>query len=928
MPPGAAARRGLRSAACSPCCPRRVAAALWRHPRGRVGLPLLARGVSPVDRLAGPPAATALLEPWRPLPDARDRPTPRGRGRPDERVRSACQPRQPVASLEMKPGLEADVQPLALPSDAVGIDEATLFRLAQSLGIEQVQRLASSLRCGGAPSDHSSSSLLLRHVASVLPLLPPLSTDLARGTTLTGEVTALQPMCILPNATGEELCTGPAAAAVAGSSDAGGQGGSHVAMPGFDDRQLQHDLGSLALDQLNGNHSCERGNTGVWWSPALAQQPPASALGLDVTAEQARQLEFGEALPLLPQQPVALFSGPASGGALAHPLHDGTAARPRPALHRDQQQPDAFDYRPKGLEAEASAASSGRAQWLQNSEASGNGMAVQLREAVLRAGATGRPLSETLSDGQVWDLFSLGLVPSPFRQELSPSHIQTAVQRCLCLGPLQPPPPPPLPPPEDAAWMPAKAARARARRRVVGARPPAWGGSGGSTNSGGDPLDQAAKRLLEDGEALGLALPPDVMELWPPFPTLPVAGGGPMTGWRPDGNEGHMHMAPLHSLPTRDHPPAAAAAAAPAAYLPQSVVFDSPALLGSYTASTLTEESTVALAGHVPSSPGMLAASGHTEGPSLGGWPDFRNHIERGFPEQTRLPAAAARSQLHYPPGQQQPSRSPTPDKLPHRRLRELFREAQGSLLPARQDAGSPSPATETGSPPRPSLKLCRSSSSPAGRLLPKEPQAGAGTGASGGGSSGGGGHQSESSPVSRRKRKGRAVEHSPCRSENERELHSSGSEHVEATSSAATWPEGGLLPASTDCKREGNGSGLSGSRKARWGQTMEPQAVAARARRRQVNDRIRKLQGLLPSKGRTDVVRMLEEVLEYVKFLQGQVKILSSDPSARQPPSTDLGTSADKDSKPAPKASLQSRGLCLLPMSTTGMLRLESASD
>ncbi|CAM8948177.1 unnamed protein product [Rhodiola kirilowii] len=51
-----------------------------------------------------------------------------------------------------------------------------------------------------------------------------------------------------------------------------------------------------------------------------------------------------------------------------------------------------------------------------------------------------------------------------------------------------------------------------------------------------------------------------------------------------------------------------------------------------------------------------------------------------------------------------------------------------------------------------------------------------------------------------------------------------------------------------------------------------------ARKRREKINERIRILQGLVLSGTKVDISTMLDEAVQYVKFLQLQIKLLSSD--------------------------------------------------
>ncbi|XP_068322544.1 transcription factor RSL2-like [Pyrus communis] len=70
----------------------------------------------------------------------------------------------------------------------------------------------------------------------------------------------------------------------------------------------------------------------------------------------------------------------------------------------------------------------------------------------------------------------------------------------------------------------------------------------------------------------------------------------------------------------------------------------------------------------------------------------------------------------------------------------------------------------------------------------------------------------------------------------------------------------------------------LSGKSRARRGSATDPQSLYARKRREKINERLRVLQGLIPNGTKVDISTMLEEAVHYVKFLQLQIKLLSSD--------------------------------------------------
>ncbi|ONK67372.1 uncharacterized protein A4U43_C06F19490 [Asparagus officinalis] len=63
---------------------------------------------------------------------------------------------------------------------------------------------------------------------------------------------------------------------------------------------------------------------------------------------------------------------------------------------------------------------------------------------------------------------------------------------------------------------------------------------------------------------------------------------------------------------------------------------------------------------------------------------------------------------------------------------------------------------------------------------------------------------------------------------------------------------------------------------RARRGQATDPHSIAERLRRERIAERIRALQELVPSTNKTDRAAMLDEIVDYVKFLRLQVKVLS----------------------------------------------------
>ncbi|XP_058068735.1 transcription factor bHLH84-like [Magnolia sinica] len=70
----------------------------------------------------------------------------------------------------------------------------------------------------------------------------------------------------------------------------------------------------------------------------------------------------------------------------------------------------------------------------------------------------------------------------------------------------------------------------------------------------------------------------------------------------------------------------------------------------------------------------------------------------------------------------------------------------------------------------------------------------------------------------------------------------------------------------------------LNGKTRAGRGAATDPQSLYARKRRERINERLRILQNLVPNGTKVDISTMLEEAVQYVKFLQLQIKLLSSD--------------------------------------------------
>ncbi|KAM0884979.1 hypothetical protein ACQ4PT_030672 [Festuca glaucescens] len=116
----------------------------------------------------------------------------------------------------------------------------------------------------------------------------------------------------------------------------------------------------------------------------------------------------------------------------------------------------------------------------------------------------------------------------------------------------------------------------------------------------------------------------------------------------------------------------------------------------------------------------------------------------------------------------------------------------------------------------------------------------------------------------------------------------------------AVTEPQGALIPSkitsmihsnkseypapisrSSDAQHQANSAhGNSVSAKprarARRGQATDPHSIAERLRREKISERMKNLQDLVPNSNKADKSSMLDEIIDYVKFLQLQVKVLS----------------------------------------------------
>ncbi|XP_039004864.1 uncharacterized protein LOC120132103 [Hibiscus syriacus] len=97
---------------------------------------------------------------------------------------------------------------------------------------------------------------------------------------------------------------------------------------------------------------------------------------------------------------------------------------------------------------------------------------------------------------------------------------------------------------------------------------------------------------------------------------------------------------------------------------------------------------------------------------------------------------------------------------------------------------------------------------------------------------------------------------------------------------------------------------------RARRGQATDPHSIAERLRREKIADRMKNLQELVPNSNKTDKASVLDEVIQYVKFLQLQVKVLSM---------CRLGAAAAVGPLVTYRQAEESNGLSLSPLAAEG---------
>ncbi|KAJ4769595.1 Transcription factor bHLH82 [Rhynchospora pubera] len=106
---------------------------------------------------------------------------------------------------------------------------------------------------------------------------------------------------------------------------------------------------------------------------------------------------------------------------------------------------------------------------------------------------------------------------------------------------------------------------------------------------------------------------------------------------------------------------------------------------------------------------------------------------------------------------------------------------------------------------------------------------------------------------------------------------------------------------------------------RARRGQATDPHSIAERQRRERITERMKNLHDLIPNSNKTDKATMLDEIIDYVKFLQLQVTErngASSSSPVGSSSSSLLDDTAELESNMTSVIQyLQKKDLCLMPV-------------
>ncbi|CAK7338305.1 unnamed protein product [Dovyalis caffra] len=123
--------------------------------------------------------------------------------------------------------------------------------------------------------------------------------------------------------------------------------------------------------------------------------------------------------------------------------------------------------------------------------------------------------------------------------------------------------------------------------------------------------------------------------------------------------------------------------------------------------------------------------------------------------------------------------------------------------------------------------------------------------------------------------------------------------------------------------------SGSEAATKRPRNETQTPSALPAfKVRKEKMGDRITALQQLVSPFGKTDTASVLSEAIEYIKFLHEQVTVLSTSYMKSGAPILHQQNSEKSKDPEGHKQDLRSRGLCLVPVSSTFPVTHETTVD
>ncbi|WCJ33736.1 basic helix-loop-helix (bHLH) DNA-binding superfamily protein [Euphorbia peplus] len=110
--------------------------------------------------------------------------------------------------------------------------------------------------------------------------------------------------------------------------------------------------------------------------------------------------------------------------------------------------------------------------------------------------------------------------------------------------------------------------------------------------------------------------------------------------------------------------------------------------------------------------------------------------------------------------------------------------------------------------------------------------------------------------------------------------------------------------------------------------ETSTASSVKMQAPKVKLGDRITALQQIVSPFGKTDTASVLMEAIQYIKFLQEQVQLLSNPYMKNNAHKDPWGLGLEKKEKGDMKVDLKSRGLCLVPISCTPQVYHENTGS